>query len=346
MAVGDKLRAFRDKKVLVTGVSGFKGAWLTLMLEQLGAQVLPYRSPRLNKFELADYLNLNPEFFELDITDPQAVETVLRQTTPDYVVNLASKVLVSESFAKPIEYFRVNLNGTKVLFENVLRSNSIKAALHVSTDKVYAPGPDPHTEYSRIGGVFDPYSASKVAGEWALKELLENSPSHSARVAIARGGNVIGGGDGNTARLMSDVWKSLKSSETLRVRNPEHTRPWQYVLDCLSAYLLILLETEKGLAENGEVFNVSSSSHSISVEELIELTGLMNFEMGKEPDGTIHESSELSLDSRKLEVVTGWRHLKSVEEAVHETVAWIRADSAGKDMIVFSRGQVSEYLSL
>lgn len=345
MALGDELGALAGRKVLITGSSGFKGAWLSMVLQQLGAVVLPYGSPKTNRFELGDYLSLQSDFQELDVNDLDRVEQVFRESEPEIVFHLGAKVLVSESFERPTEYLRTNLLGTLNVFETVQITDSVISGVHVSTDKVYAPSLNAHNETTRIGGVFDPYSASKVAAEWALQELIASRPGGSKPVVVARGGNVIGGGDGNANRLMKDVWGSVKNSEIMKVRNPSHSRPWQHVLDCVCAYLMLALEAEKGNLIPGEAFNVSPGPESHTVEDLMILTGLDWEPVDSEEHRNKLETDHLALDSEKLKRKIGWSHKVSFEESVRDTMNWIQADFQGVDMYKYSMNSVLKYLS-
>jgi CDP-glucose 4,6-dehydratase len=345
VALGDELGALANRRVLITGSSGFKGAWMSMVLQQLGATVLPFGSPLVNRFELGEYLGVQPDFQELDVTDAERVKQVFREAEPEIVLHLGAKVLVSESFERPTEYLRTNLLGTLNVFETALITDSVISGVHVSTDKVYAPSLNVHTEMSRIGGVFDPYSASKVAAEWALQELITSQSGKSKPIVVARGGNVIGGGDGNANRLMKDVWGSVKNSEIMKVRNPSHSRPWQHVLDCVCAYLMLALEAEKGNLIPGEAFNVSPGPESHTVEDLMILTGLDWQPADSEEHRNKLETDHLALDSEKLKRRIGWSHKTSFEESVRETMNWIRADFQGVDMYKYSMDSVMKFLS-
>ena len=233
-------RAFwRDRRVLLTGHTGFKGAWLALWLERLGAQVfglaLPPTIPSPRGFP-----NWRPRRSRSrigDIRDAGVVARAVQEARPQIVIHMAAQALVRRSYRAPVETFATNVMGTAHLLDSLRGAEGLQAVLVVTTDKVYRNDGNGHpfAEDDPLGGA-DPYSASKAAAEIVVASMA-TSFFGGKGVATARAGNVIGGGDWSEDRLIPDIWRAVKAGKPLRLRNPEATRPWQHVLDPLAGYL-------------------------------------------------------------------------------------------------------------
>jgi CDP-glucose 4,6-dehydratase len=235
-------RAFwRGRRVLLTGHTGFKGAWLALWLEQLGAEVVglalpPDTEPALYSL-LAPIIGLRSRVG--DIRDPVMLAQAVSEARPQIVIHLAAQALVRRSYRRPVETFGINVMGTALLLDSLRAVADLQAVLVITTDKVYRNSGrgEPFGEDDPLGGG-DPYSASKAAAELATASMAASFfAGRGVAVATARAGNVIGGGDWSEDRLIPDIWRAVHSGAPLRLRNPQATRPWQHVLEPLAGYL-------------------------------------------------------------------------------------------------------------
>ena len=255
--------------VLITGHTGFKGAWLTILLESLGVEVAGYA---LNPAKESLYLQLNREgkIQERlgDIRNSLEFQRFVQEVNPRYIIHLAAQSLVRRSYDEPLLTFETNAIGTANVLDAGKRSESVQAIAAITSDKVYKNDNSGHsfTEMAPLGG-HDPYSASKVASEAAIMAWrsinfgYEEKPIYSLRA-----GNVIGGGDLNTDRLFADILRSFQMNKPLSIRNPKATRPWQHVLDPLIGYLRALV-----LSPRIQDFNFGPSEPSLSVEEVVKI---------------------------------------------------------------------------
>jgi CDP-glucose 4,6-dehydratase len=334
--------AWRGRRVLVTGHTGFKGAWLALWLEALGAEVAglslePPTTPSLHAL-------LGGAVGAVDVRDLGAVEDRVRAVGPEVVFHLAAQSLVRPAFADPIETYETNVLGTANVLEAARSSSSPPVIVVVTSDKVYAPssGGEPHTEDSPLGGA-DPYSSSKAAAE--LVAAGYRWSYLGAGVATARAGNVIGGGDWAVDRLVPDVLRALDRSEPVVLRHPEAVRPWQHVLDPLHGYLLFA-ERLASSAETPATLNFGPEG-SCSVAELVDrLTDGFGGRPGwrrAEEAQAVPETAQLRLDASRAHAELGWTPLLSLDEAVDWTVDWHRRQSAGEDARQLTLEQIAAY---
>ena len=336
---------------LVTGHTGFKGSWLTLLLDELGHQVsglaLDPEDPSL--FSLCNLSEVVSQDIRGDIRDPKSVSRAMDITQPQVVVHLAAQPLVRHSFEHPRETLTTNLMGTFNLLEAAQSSRSIEAVLIVTTDKVYAPKPlgSKADEASALGGN-DIYSASKAAADLVATAWSRSFTSFP--LAIARGGNVIGGGDFGRDRLLPDAIAALERAEPIELRYPSAVRPWQHVLDCLSGYLAIVshLQTRKSGDYGGEQWNVGPAADDFaSVQHVVELASEswgaeVEWTVSKTP--SVDETRWLALDSNRIERELGWRGRLNLQQAVEWTVQWHHSVHRGEDAQRVSRNQICRYL--
>jgi CDP-glucose 4,6-dehydratase len=337
--------AWRGRRALVTGHTGFKGAWLALWLEALGADVAglslePPTTPSLHAL-------LGGTVESVDIRDRAAVEERVRSVEPDVVFHLAAQSLVRPAFADPVGTYEVNVGGTAHVLEAARQAPSTKAVVVVTSDKVYAPHPDglPHDEDSPLGGI-EPYSSSKAGAE-----LVAAAYRHSyldGRVATARAGNVIGGGDWAVDRLVPDVLRAVERSEPVALRHPEAVRPWQHVLDPLHGYLLLaerLLDasTQAPAALNFGPDPDDSCSVASLVERLSEGFGGRPGWRRDEDAQAVPETAELRLDASRARAELGWALALDLDDAVQWTVDWHRTQSEGGDVRTLTLRQIAAY---
>jgi CDP-glucose 4,6-dehydratase len=337
--------AWRGRRALVTGHTGFKGAWLALWLEALGANVAglslePPTTPSLHAL-------LGGMVEPVDIRDRGAVAQCVGSVEPEVVFHLAAQSLVRPAFADPIGTYEVNVGGTANVLEAAREGPSTRAVVVVTSDKVYAPHPDgrPHDEGSPLGGV-EPYSSSKAGAE-----LVAAAYRHSyldGRVATARAGNVIGGGDWAVDRLVPDVLRALERSEPVALRRPEAVRPWQHVLDPLYGYLLLAERLLDAPEQAPAALNFGPDpEESCSVASLVErLSEGFGSRPGWRRDDdaqVVPETAELRLNASRAEAELGWTPALGLDDAVQWTVDWHRSQSEGADVRALTLGQIAAY---
>ena len=346
------------RSVLVTGHTGFKGSWLAIWLETLGAEVHgfaldPPSSPSL--FRCADVQNLLKSDCRSDIRNPSDLEEVVRTVRPQVILHLAAQPLVATGFDDPWETWSVNVLGTVNLLDVVRRLEQPVAVVVVTTDKVYEDqGPDiRYVETDRLGGL-DPYSASKTATELVAASFLAGRSAQAGkgnfRIATARAGNVIGGGDWSENRLLPDCLRAFAQGDQVVLRMPEAVRPWQHVLEPLDGYLRLAQEL---CGSEGERY---SSAWNFGPDSESELTVAQVAEMAATAWGTpasvatepvrsaTSETQSLKLDSTKARGKLGWLPQWEINYAVEQTVAWQKDWIAGGSMLEVCRRQIAEYL--
>lgn len=332
---GPDAEFWRGRRVLVTGNTGFKGSWLTLVLRGLGADVSGYSLPAPTTpslFELAKLAELTPTIMG-DVRDPSSLEAAVGRVSPEIIVHLAGQALVRRSYEDPIETYGTNVMGTLHLLEAARRAG-VAAVVVVTSDKCYEnrEWARPYREDDALGGA-DPYSSSKGCAEILVDSYRRSflAPGgHRTAVATARGGNVIGGGDFSAGRLVPDLVRAARVGEPARIRNPASIRPWQHVLDALTGYLVLAERLYRGGPAFAEAWNFGPAAEdSRAVAEIAELvTALWPDGPGWESDAdTSHpaESRLLTLDSSKAHARLGWRPRWTAEEAVTRTVRWYRS---------------------
>jgi CDP-glucose 4,6-dehydratase len=350
---------WREKTVLVTGHTGFKGSWLSLWLSQLGARVVGYglvpSSPKSNYVvsRVAERICS----IEADVCDLNRLKETLAEHRPEIVFHLAAQSLVRPSYADPIETFRTNVLGTASVLEAIREHPTAKAVVIVTSDKCYENrewlwG---YRENEPLGGR-DPYSSSKGCAELVTASFRssyfhpDDHERHGVGVATARAGNVIGGGDWATDRLVPDILDAHGRSEELVIRNPSAVRPWQFVLEPLDGYMALaerLYSDGPGVSE-GWNFGPRESD-VLTVEALVQRLGA-HLEGGIQyrvvPDAALHEATELRLDCSKAAARLGWRPRTSVDDALELIADWQNQLLSEKDMQAVSLGQIQAFQSL
>ncbi len=341
---------WRGRRVVVTGHTGFKGAWLLLWLESLGAQVAgvalpPATDPNLFD-ELAPWRQLVSTFG--DLREPKIALDVLNAAQPEIVFHLAAQALVRSSYHDPIGTFATNVLGTAHLLEAVRKVSSVKVVLVVTSDKVYENdgGGRPLREGDQLGGG-DPYSASKACQEILAAAYRKSFfGNNAARVACARAGNVIGGGDWAPDRLLPDFVRATRAGRAVEIRYPDATRPWQHVLEPLAGYLLyaerLYSDSRVPLALNfGPAGNAVQPVRWV-VERLVGRWGSAAAWRQDSSDSP-PEALALTLDSALARQSLGWQPRLELEQALDWTVAWYRAQSEGQDMRKYSLAEAQRY---
>jgi CDP-glucose 4,6-dehydratase len=343
---------WRDRRVLLTGHTGFKGAWLALWLQSLGSRVTGFSagSPtRPSLYELAR-VGEGMESVEGDVCDPRAVRAALAAAAPEIVIHMAAQPLVRRSFVEPRETFQINVMGTVNVLDAVrMHGDDVRAIVNVTSDKCYENREWEwgYREYERMGG-HDPYSASKGCSELVTeafrRSFFSDGDGDGARLASARAGNVIGGGDWGAERLMPDILRAALAGEELRVRNPNSIRPWQHVLNPLSGYL-VLAQALWGSSEHAAAWNFGPAEEDARpvgwvVERMAELwPGGLRWAVDDGPHP--HEAHYLKLDSSRARARLGWRPLAGLDWALDSVVEWYSALSEGADMRAVTLSQVA-----
>ena len=344
---------WEGRRVLVTGHTGFKGSWLSLWLQSLGANVTGLspgtsRSPSL--YELAGVARGMSEI-AVDVRDGAGMREALADARPDVVVHLAGQAMVRRSIADPALTYEINVMGTVNLLEAIRRlPDSPMAVIVVTTDRVYANGGAHARRYSegdRLGGT-DPYSSSKAAVELvaaAYRRSYFAAPG-APRVATARAGNVIGGGDWGQDRLLPDIVRAVADGEPVRVRNPRAVRPWQHVLNPLSGYLRMAEELTRS-QDTPRALNFGPAEEDERtvgwvVQRLGSLwEGALRWELDKGENPP--EAAHLALDSSLAVSELSWRPAWDLEVALARSVHWYRAEMRGEDMRALSLQQIEEF---
>lgn len=347
---------WKDRRVLVTGHTGFKGGWLSMWLRSLGAEVLGYSLPPPSEpslFKLAAVDRGITSVFG-DIRDHARLLFEICNFKPEVVFHLAAQALVRESYENPLDTFEVNVVGTAHVMEAIRSASGVRSVVIVTSDKCYAERAvdDGYVESDALGG-HDPYSSSKACAELvtaAFRESYFSASSfdrHRLGVATARGGNAIGGGDWGKDRLLPDVMRHLTAGERPKLRLPQSVRPWQHVLDLLQGYLLLAEQLYHDGAKFSEAWNFGPDiNHTRSVasvtEEIISLWGA-GTEWYAQSDGEKREATSLRLNSSKARERLGWTPKLSLSTSLKWAVDWTMAVGSGGDARRISEAQISAY---
>jgi CDP-glucose 4,6-dehydratase len=345
------------RRVLVTGHTGFKGAWLCLWLQALGAEVsgLAGGTPtRPSLYELAGVGGHMVAEYSLDVRDGTAVGDALAEARPEVVLHLAAQPLVRRSLREPAATYEINVMGTVNVLEAVRQADvDVRAVVVVTSDKCYENpgGPRRFVEGDPLGGS-DPYSSSKAAAELvtsAYRRSFFSGADCATAVATARAGNVIGGGDWGEDRLVADVVRAVETGTPMLVRNPHAVRPWQHVLNPLGGYLLIAerLCRDRHAARAWNLGPAAADEQPVSsiMERLSELwDGRLEWHV----DARVNppEAGHLALDSSDAERELGWRPACDLERALELIVAWHRAHEDGEEMRQVSLAQIDRMVEL
>jgi CDP-glucose 4,6-dehydratase len=346
--------AFRGKRVLVTGDTGFKGSWLSLWLTDLGAEVTGLSLPPLEHRCHFNLLNLGKliRHVDADIRDLSQVKKVFADAKPEVVFHLAAQALVRPSYADPKTTFDTNLGGSVNILEAVRATESVRALVYITSDKCYVNKEWTwgYRENDELGGR-DPYSASKACAEMAFAAYAASyfSQPGSAGIASTRAGNVIGGGDWSADRIVPDCIRSLGGNAPIILRSPDATRPWQHVLEPLSGYLMLGARLLEEPAVGGGSWNFGPPAESnCTVESLAERmvaawgSGSIRIER---PADMPYESTLLFLNADKARLKLGWRPRWNVDRTVTEVVDWYKAVADGTPALDVSRAQIGAYES-
>jgi CDP-glucose 4,6-dehydratase len=342
---------WRNKRVFVTGHTGFKGGWLTLWLSMLGARITGYALPPNTQPSFFEAVNLERHLTQShlnNVNDFATLSAALTGADPEIILHLAAQPLVRRSYAEPLETYQTNVMGTANLLQATRSCPTARAVVVVTSDKCYENqgwlwG---YRETDTLGG-YDPYSNSKACQELVVSAFRQSYlQDKGVAIATARAGNVIGGGDWSEDRLIPDVMRAYTDRACLRIRSPQATRPWQHVLEPLAGYLLLAEQLcASPCLASGWNFGPQDSDVR-SVEEVLRLTsqcltGALQWavDTGAQP----HEAPLLKLDSSKSISMLGWRPQWDLEQALVHTCEWYRHFPAKRGMDEISQSQIKQY---
>lgn len=347
---------YADKRVFVTGHTGFKGSWMAFLLNHLGAKVKGYALAPDEDDALYDKLRVDTftESVFADINDARNLEKELLNFKPDFVFHMAAQSLVIKSYEDPLLTYKTNVMGTVNLLDALRKYDQPCLAVVVTTDKVYENLEKEYAyrESDKLGG-FDPYSSSKAACEIATASYRSSFfhpgkyDRHRKSVSTARSGNVIGGGDMSKNRIIPDLIRAIQKKESLEIRNPKSVRPWQHLLDPLTGYLILGARMQEDPVRYADAYNFGPTEDvNLTVEELVKKA----FEIYGEGDFLVseilqeqHEASLLHLDINKAQSELGWQPKLNANDAISLTIEWYK--EAQRDPFAITFKQITDYLN-
>jgi CDP-glucose 4,6-dehydratase len=345
---------YKNRKVLVTGHTGFKGSWLVSWLQDLGADVLGIAlEPDTNPSHFAS-LKLNVKTHICDVRDYEKISSIIKNFKPEIIFHLAAQPLVIESYKSPLYTFETNIIGTANVLEAGKGIDALKAVIAITTDKCYENQEWvwSYRETDRLGG-YDPYSASKAAAEMVIASYRNSffnvdkfGKQHCTLIASARAGNVIGGGDWAPDRLIPDIIRASVANKVTLLRNPQAIRPWQHVLESLSGYLLLGEKLFKGEKTFATAWNFApDSENGVSVLEVVEkmqqIWPKIKFKKQKNIN-QFHETHYLTLDSSKARSLLKWKSVWNIDKTLLATMDWYRSFYENKKIL--THAQIAEYV--
>ena len=350
---------YKDKKVLVTGHTGFKGGWLSLWLKELGAEVIGYSLEPPTKPSFFKATGLKNKLIHVigDVRDEKYLVSVFEKYQPEFVFHLAAQSLVRFSYKEPRLTYETNVMGTVNILEAIRKSKSVRVTVIITSDKCYENKEwvYGYRENDPVGG-HDPYSSSKGCAELVVSAYRRsflnpvNQNDHKIAIASARAGNVIGGGDWREDRLIPDCVKSLSEDRPIIIRNPEAVRPWQYVLEPLSGYLLLGAKMYKGGAMYSGAWNFGPpNSDLITVKEItkkiVSYWGSGKYKI-KASHKNPHEAKLLKLDCSKARSILKWYPLYDIDEALLKTIEWYKMfynETKENNLFIYTVEQIKDY---
>jgi CDP-glucose 4,6-dehydratase len=354
-------KIFKDKTIIVTGNTGFKGAWLSVWLHNLGAKVvgiskdIPTKPSLFEELQLVDKM----EHHYINVTDAKAIETVFKNTQPDFVFHLAAQPIVSTSYSDPLDTFNTNVMGTANVLEALKSLTKPCKVVMITSDKCYdnVEWIWGYRENDAVGGK-DPYSASKGAAELVIKSYFHsyfNKPDSNIALVAVRAGNVIGGGDWALNRIVPDCFRAWNNNEPVVIRSPNATRPWQHVLEPLSGYLRaaqVMAEKTKNI--NGEAFNFGpDANQNKTVLELLQtisthwdFTSLTEY-FNIENNTSFHEAGLLKLNCDKALTYLQWQPVLAFDQTAAFTGSWYNHyyNKNKSNLYELTSSQIEAYIS-
>lgn len=354
--MGMNCEFWKGKRVLLTGHTGFKGSWLTLWLQSMGAQVVGYSLDPPTNPNLYEAADIGSEITSIngDIRDLEHLKSVFTEFKPEIVFHMAAQALVRQSYHEPVETYSTNVIGTVNLLESIRCTNGVRSVVNVTSDKCYENREWlwAYREDEMLGG-YDPYSSSKGCAELVTNAYRRSYfhpkkyKEHGVALASVRAGNVIGGGDWGEDRLIPDILSSISQGIPVTIRNPQSIRPWQHVLEPLSGYLLLAQKLYEEGTHYAEGWNFGPNDDAPKtvkwiVENIIESWGKDTTWISGNGGG-LHEAHYLKLDCSKAKTRLGWRPRMRLKDALNSIVAWHCAFLNGEDMHEFTMQQIKDF---
>tara|TARA_B110000967_G_C18837809_1_gene537721 strand:+ start:332 stop:1399 length:1068 start_codon:yes stop_codon:yes gene_type:complete len=346
---------FKNKKILITGHTGFKGSWLTLWFIHMGAKIMGVSAGYPTTPSNFKILKLEKKIDHkiADIRDHKKIKKLVLKFKPDYLFHLAAEAIVKKSYQNPKKAWETNTLGTVNLMEALKDYKKNIVVVIITSDKVYKNieilrG---YKENDTLGS-FDPYSASKASADLAVQSYTQSffKKKKNIRIAIARAGNVIGGGDWSSGRLIPDCVRQWSNNKTVVLRNPKSTRPWQHVLDILRGYILLAINLKKNKSYSGEAFNFGpKKTKNIKDFQVLSVVKEMNLHWNKakwkiKKNKTFFESNLLQLDSTKANKKLRWKCLLSLKKSIFFTTTWYKIyHKKSQNIFNFSINQIKNY---
>lgn len=352
---------FKEKKILITGHSGFKGSWLTQIMLNWEANVIGISLPPKNSPNLFEALKIkkNIKNYFIDIRSYEEIKKIFKNEKPDIVFHLAAQALVRDSYDDPLKTYTTNVIGTANILQAIKETNTIKAAIIITTDKVYENKEwvYPYRELDNLGG-YDPYSASKASADIVANSYIQSffnvkdfGKKHNTLVAVARAGNVIGGGDWANYRLIPDIVRAIyERKEEVVIRSPRAIRPWEHVLEPLSGYLELARRLYNKDSSLVGAWNFGPNDESfMQVKEII-TKAIKILKKGKfriEEDTAKHETILLKLDISKAKSILGWKPRFDIEKNLKFTFDWYKKYyEKPEDIIKFTNNQIKSFFDI
>lgn len=349
---------YEGKKVFLTGHTGFKGTWMTLILKQLGAIVKGYSLPPVEHNALYHQVRaeLYCESVIGDIRNREKLHREIDKFQPDFIFHMAAQALVIDSYINPVETFQTNVMGTVHVLDALRELKNPCKSIMITTDKVYEnqEREAPYKENEPLGG-YDPYSNSKACCELAISSYRlsffnpEQYDEHKMSIASVRSGNVIGGGDWSENRILPDIARALIADEIILVRNPDSVRPWQHVLDPLHGYLVLGAKMTADPVKYAQAYNfgpVPEERMNVKelVEEAINVWGGGNYDISGNPN-KLHEAGLLRLNIDKAKAELNWLPKFTAQQAVSQTIAWYKATLEEENIKTFTEKQIEDFFN-
>jgi CDP-glucose 4,6-dehydratase len=351
----EMIKSFKDKKVLITGHTGFKGSWLTLWMKLLGAKVMGCSYGKKTTPSNFDILKLKKKINSksIDVRNFNSINKCIHNFKPDYIFHLAAEAIVKTSYQFPRKTWETNTLGTINILDSLRNYKKNVIVVIITSDKVYKniETRRGYKENDELGN-FDPYSASKSSADIAAQSFIKSFliKKKNIKIAVARAGNVIGGGDWAKNRLIPDCIRSWKKNQAVLIRNPSSTRPWQHVLDILNGYIMLAINLKKNSKINGETFNfgpkIEQKSDVLNVVKLMR-SKWKNAKLKIESKKKFQESQLLHLNSSKAKKLLKWNCKLNLEKNVLFTISWYKSYIDNPQSIInFSLNQIKEFLRI
>tara|TARA_B100001741_G_C16541721_1_gene594658 strand:+ start:549 stop:1601 length:1053 start_codon:yes stop_codon:yes gene_type:complete len=341
-------KIFKNKKILITGHTGFKGAWLTQFFLLFGSKIMGISNGIISNPNIFKILKLSKKIYDkrCDVRDFQKLKRNILTFKPDFIFHLAAQSLVKYSHKYPKLTFETNINGTLNVLEIAKDLKSLKGIILVTSDKCYDVnrGSSFFNETDPLGGN-DPYSSSKAASELLLRPYFNIFLKKKIPISSARAGNVIGGGDWGEDRLVPDIMRSVKNKKILKVRNPNHVRPWQHVFDCLNGYILLMTKQLRNPKKYSGSYNIGPNNLSkIKVKNLVKIfSNNFNFRYKYIKKNTLGETKTLRLNTAKSKKKLNFNCKLNFKNSVDYTIFWYKNFINKKNMYLVSENQIINF---